>query len=74
VAAILAVRMLLEWLGRRHDDPRLVEAGAQVESAVAAVLRTGEALTYDLAEDGRGVSCSAAGDAVARNLTRPVRA
>jgi len=74
IAAILAVRMLLEWLGNRHDDARLVEAGAQVENAVAHVLRTGEALTYDLAEDGRGVPCSAAGEAVARNVLRAVRA
>jgi 3-isopropylmalate dehydrogenase len=74
IAAILALRMLLEWLGRRHDDSRLVEAGLQVEAAVAAVLQAGTALTYDLAADGRGVGCSVCGDAVLREVLKPVRA
>jgi len=74
VAAILAARMLLEWLGRKHDDSRLVDAGARIETAVAAVLREGRAVTYDLAGDGRGVTCSACGDAVAAELGKLVRA
>ncbi len=74
IAAILAVRMLLEWLGRRHDDRRLVESGNAVESAVAAVLQEGRAVTYDLAADGQGVPCSACGDAVAGKILRPVGA
>ncbi len=73
IAAILALRMLLDWLGRRHDDGRLVEAGAQVEAAVASVLRRGDAVTYDLAADGQGKSCSACGDAVSRELAKLVR-
>jgi 3-isopropylmalate dehydrogenase len=64
IATILALRMLLEWLGRRHDDRRLVDAGTIVEDAVARVVAAGESLTYDLASGGRGVSCSACGDAV----------
>ncbi|MFN8177602.1 MAG: isocitrate/isopropylmalate family dehydrogenase [bacterium] len=74
IAAILALKMLLEWLGRRHDDARLVEAAAHVEGAVASVLRTCRAVTYDLAADGVGVPCTACGDAVARELTRLVSA
>lgn len=74
IAAILALKMLLDWLGRRHDDRRLIEAAEHVESAVATVLRAGNALTYDLAADGVGVSCSACGEAVARELTRVVSA
>jgi 3-isopropylmalate dehydrogenase len=74
IAAILALRMMLEWLGRRRADARLVEAGAHVEAAVAAVLRAGEAVTYDLAADGRGTSCSACGDAVCREILKLVRA
>ena len=69
IAAILALKMLLDWLGRRHDDRRLVEAAEHVESAVASVLRSGNALTYDLATDGVGVTCSACGEAVARELS-----
>jgi len=65
IAAILALRMLLDWLGRKEDDERLVRAGDQVEAAVARVLTAGEALTYDLAADGRGAACSVCGDAVA---------
>ncbi len=74
IAAILALRMLLEWLGRRHDDRRLVESGNAVEAAVAAVLQEGRAVTYDLAADGKGVSCSACGDAIAGKVLRPVGA
>lgn len=74
IAAILAVRMLLEWLGRKHDDRRLVEAGNSVETAVAATLHDGKALTYDLAADGKGATCSACGDAVAGRVLRPVGA
>jgi 3-isopropylmalate dehydrogenase len=68
IAAILAVRLLLDWLGRREQDERLIVAGDQVETAVAEVLAAGEALTYDLAADGKGVRCSACGEAVASRL------
>jgi hypothetical protein len=60
--------MLLEWLGRKEDDERLVGAGDAVERAVARVLEAGEALTYDLAADGQGVPCSACGTAVTEEL------
>jgi hypothetical protein len=60
--------MLLDWLGRKHDDRRLIDAGALVEDAVARVLAAGSALTYDLASGGRGVSCSACGNAIVGEL------
>jgi len=74
VAAILAMRMLLDWLGRQQGDDRLVAAGRQVEDSVSAVLATGRGLTYDLAEDGKGAKCSECGDAIAQEMHNTVRA
>jgi len=68
IAMILALRMLLEWLGTREQDDRLVQAGDHLEGAVASVLASGESLTYDLSPDGRGVACSQCGDAVVREM------
>ena len=67
VATVLAVRMMLQWLGRKHDDERLVEAGRQVEAAVAAVLQEGKHCTADLVGDA-GVSMSECGDAITREV------
>ncbi|MBZ0267216.1 isocitrate/isopropylmalate dehydrogenase family protein [bacterium] len=74
VAAILAMRMLLDWLGRHHSDDRLVAAGRQVEESVSAVLASGRGLTYDLAEDGKGAKCSECGDAIAQEMLNTARA
>ncbi len=74
IATILALRMLLEWLGRQHSDDRLVEAGRHVEESVAGLLADGKALTYDLAPAETAVTCSACGDAVAEAVLRGVRA
>jgi len=74
VATVLALRMLLDWMGRQHADDRLVEAGRHVESAVAAVLAEGRALTYDLAADGHGATCSACGDAIVKAMLQSVGA
>lgn len=74
VAAILAMRMMLDWLGRHHSDDRLVSAGGKVEEAVAAVLASGKGLTYDLAEDGKGAKCSECGDAISQEMLNLVRA
>ena len=68
IAAILALRMLLAWLGRKEQDDRLVQAAEELEGAVAAVLASRESLTYDLAADGKGVPCSVCGKAIALPL------
>jgi len=47
-AAIMAGKMLLEWLGEKHDDRRCLEAAHGIEEAVKAVLRAGRIRTYDL--------------------------
>jgi 3-isopropylmalate dehydrogenase len=70
IAAILALRMLLEWLGRREEDLRLIQASDHLENAVADVLVSGRALTYDLAPDGKGAPCSACGEEVVNQVLR----
>lgn len=61
LAAVLAAAMLCDWLGGRHEDERLKRMGRAIESAVAAVLKAGRALTYDL---GGRARCSEVGQAV----------
>jgi 3-isopropylmalate dehydrogenase len=68
IAMILALRMLLEWLGSRAKDDRLVQAGDHLEEAVASVLASGDSLTYDLSPSGKGVPCSKCGDAIVREM------
>ena len=47
IAMILSSGMLLDWLGARHDDPRLADAAARVERGVAAAVAGGTS-TRDL--------------------------
>jgi 3-isopropylmalate dehydrogenase len=70
IAMIQAGQMMLEWLGERTGDGRLLRSASLVEQAVAHVLATGTSLTYDLAPPGKGVSCSACGDAIAAEIAR----
>jgi 3-isopropylmalate dehydrogenase len=62
VAAILSAGLMLDWLGRRHYQPALVEAAAAVDRAVAHVLGEGQVLPVD---QGGSASTSAVGDAIA---------
>ncbi|MBI4416231.1 MAG: isocitrate/isopropylmalate dehydrogenase family protein [Euryarchaeota archaeon] len=65
VAMILAVEMMLDWLGDRKGDRKLTAAAKGVESAVAAVLREGKVLTYDL---GGTAKCSEVGTEIAKRV------
>lgn len=65
VAAILSAGMMLDWLGRRHDDKAAITAGALVERAVGQALLDPGGRTPDL--DGEA-STQQAGDAVVRAL------
>ncbi len=65
LAAILSAGLLLDWLGRRHDDPAAADAAARLEGAVAAVLAAGRVRTPDL---GGTATTAALGDAVAAEL------
>lgn len=60
---ILSGALMLIWLGERHDDKSLVEAGQRIERAVDAVLTRGTALTPDIG-----------GSAATRDVTAAVRA
>ena len=74
LAAILAVQMMLDWLGTRHADERLSPAAAQVEAAVAGLLSEGKTLTYDLIGEAHASHCSEVGAAVEKKLRMMVSA
>jgi 3-isopropylmalate dehydrogenase len=65
LATILSAGMLFDWLGRRRDDARAVQAGAAIEAAVADVLAEAATLPRDL---GGSACTDEVGDAVARRL------
>ncbi len=61
-ATFFAIEQLLRWLGERHADPRLEDQADRLDGALAAVLASGTARTYD---QGGTVTTSGAGDQVA---------
>ena len=61
-AMIVSGQMLLEWLGRKHAEPKAVEAARLIDQAVDRVIRERKALTSDL---GGKATTSAMGDAIA---------
>src|SRR5436853_3112859 len=68
LAAILAMQMMLEWLGTRHADRRLHRTAQQLEAAVAGLLSEGKTLTYDLIGEAKAARCSEVGAAVEDKL------
>src|SRR2546428_2005840 len=68
LAAVLAVQMMLEWLGTRHADERLNRAARQIEAAVTELLSEGKTLTYDLIGEAKAARCSEVGSAVEGKL------
>ena len=68
LAAILAMQMMLDWLGARHTENRLARAAEKVEAAVAALLQEGKTLTYDLIGEENAARCSEVGAAVEEKL------
>ncbi|MGH6945596.1 MAG: isocitrate/isopropylmalate family dehydrogenase, partial [Geminicoccaceae bacterium] len=59
-AEIMSMQMLLAWLGRRNDDPRLVEAARAIEAAALTVIAQRVALTADLGGSARTQDMGAA--------------
>jgi 3-isopropylmalate dehydrogenase len=45
---ILSTAMLLQWMGENKNDPRLVEAAAEIDKAVDKVLMDPASRTSDL--------------------------
>jgi 3-isopropylmalate dehydrogenase len=66
IAAILSAAMMLDWLGRRKENPALCEAAEQIDTAVAQVLAGGKTLPVD---QGGHATTSEIGDAVVRALS-----
>ncbi len=54
--------MMLDWLGRRHQNADLVRGGQLIENAVAGVLAEGKTLPVD---QGGSASTQAVGHAIA---------
>ncbi len=65
VAAILSAALMLDWLGRKHEDTRLITAARRVERAVADVLGEGKTRPVD---QGGSAATHEVGDAVAACL------
>jgi 3-isopropylmalate dehydrogenase len=61
-AMIMSGQMLLAWLGRKHGEPRAVQAAERIERAMEQVIAGRRALTPDL---GGKASTVQMGDAVA---------
>jgi isocitrate/isopropylmalate dehydrogenase len=68
LAAILSVQMMLDWLGTRYEDSRLLVAAQNVEAAAAQLLSEGKTLTYDLIGEEKASRCSEVGAAVEEKL------
>ncbi|PLZ01390.1 3-isopropylmalate dehydrogenase [Burkholderia sp. WAC0059] len=67
LATILSAALMLDWLGERHDDASLREAGGRIDAAVSRVLAEREVVPRDL---GGNASCTAVTEAVRRALGR----
>jgi 3-isopropylmalate dehydrogenase len=65
IAAILSSGMMLDWLGRRHEQPALVAAARGIERAVAEVLGGGKVLPVD---QGGSAGTAEIGDAIAASV------
>src|SRR5690349_12819988 len=62
-AMIMTGQMLLGWLGRKHADPKAVEAAERIDAAMAKIIAEGKMLTPDL---GGAANTADMGDAIAR--------
>ena len=65
IAAILSAAMMLDWLGRRHGQPAVVEAGRRIDKAVTKVLGEGEILPVD---QGGSATTAEVGAAIAQAI------
>lgn len=58
IACILSGVLMLEWLGSRHNDERLLSAAKQIQDATETVLSDGEHVTADIGGNGSTSSCT----------------
>ena len=66
LSMILAAKLMLEWLGERHNDDRCLEAGKAVEDAVIKTLQSGSTVP-DL---GGNTTTIGMAEAIASALTK----
>jgi len=66
-AMIMSGKMLLEWLGRKRNEPKAIEASQLMDQAMDKVIADAQHLTADL---GGKASTTQMGDAVVRALGR----
>ena len=66
-AMITSGRMLMGWLGRKHDEPKAVAAAELMKIAIDKVVTDGKTLTKDL---GGKASTQEMGDAIAAAVTQ----
>jgi len=66
IAAILSAALLLDWLGRRHQDPALTQAAERIDTAVSRVLSEGKTMPVD---QGGVATTSQVGDSVVAALS-----
>ncbi|MEI8256325.1 MAG: isocitrate/isopropylmalate family dehydrogenase [Deltaproteobacteria bacterium] len=70
MAMILAVAESLRWLGERKSDSSLIKSATAVEDSIAAVLKEGKTLSYDLVGEELAAPMSKVGQAVRAELAR----
>jgi 3-isopropylmalate dehydrogenase len=61
-ALIMSGQMLFDWLGRKRDEPKALEAARLIDAAVGKVIAEARQLTRDL---GGTASTTEMGDAIA---------
>jgi len=61
-AMIMSGKMLFEWLGRKHNEPKAAEAARRIDAAVDRIIAEEKDLTVDL---GGKATTSRMGDAIA---------
>lgn len=66
MGAILSTSMMMDYLGRKYNNEKLVKAGVEIETAVKDTITEGKFLTYDL---GGNTRCSEVGNAITRKIT-----
>lgn len=67
IACIAATSMMLDWLGERYSDPKLLEGAKKIEGAIIQVMAEGKVRTYDI---GGNSKCSEMGEALRSALEK----
>lgn len=67
-ALIQSGKMLLEWLGRKHSEPRATEAANLINKAMTQIISEARVLTQDI---GGSASTTEMGEAIIRAIDQP---